>query len=139
MATAIDPICQMDVNTDNPSGGQSEHNDRTYYFCAPGCKVAFDKEPEKYMSEAHDEYEDHDHEDHDHNHEDHEGHDHGDHEGHGHGAQESHDFHDDHDDNGDHDHGPGGHSHGHHMPERPAASGPAAKKPGFFARLFGKK
>jgi hypothetical protein len=25
------------------------------------------------------------------------------------------------------------------MPERPAASGPAAKKPGFFARLFGKK
>ena len=139
MATAIDPICQMDVDTDNPPGGQSEHNDRTYYFCAPGCKVAFDKEPEKYMSEAHDEYEDHDHEDHDHNHEDHEGHDHGDHEGHGHGAQESHDFHDDHDDNGDHDHGPGGHSHGHHMPERPAASGPAAKKPGFFARLFGKK
>jgi len=129
MATAIDPICQMDVDTDNPPGGQSEHNDRTYYFCAPGCKVAFDKEPEKYMSEVHDEYEDHDHEDH-------EGHDHGDHEGHDHGAQESHDSHDDH---GDHDHGPGGHSHGHHMPERPAASGPAAKKPGFFARLFGKK
>jgi len=119
MATAIDPICQMDVDTDNPPGGQSEHNDRTYYFCAPGCKVAFDKEPEKYMSEAHGEYEDHDH-----------------------GAQESHDSHDDHDghdDHGDHDHGPGGHSHGHHMPERPAASGPAAKKPGFFARLFGKK
>jgi len=132
MATAIDPICQMDVDTDNPPGGQSEHNDRIYYFCAPGCKVAFDKEPEKYMSEAHDEYEDHDHEDH-------EGHDHGDHEGHDHGAQESHDSHDDHDAHGDHDHGPGGHSHGHHMPERPAASGPAAKKPGFFARLFGKK
>ena len=132
MATAIDPICQMDVDTDNPPGGQSEHNDRTYYFCAPGCKVAFDKEPEKYMSEAHDEYEDHDHEDHG-------GHDH---EGHDHGVQESHDSHDDHDghdDHGDHDHGPGGHSHGHHMPERPAASGPAAKKPGFFARLFGKK
>ena len=132
MATAIDPICQMDVDTDNPPGGQSEHNDKTYYFCAPGCKVAFDKEPEKYMSEAHDEYEDHDHEDHG-------GHDH---EGHDHGVQESHDSHDDHDghdDHGDHDHGPGGHSHGHHMPERPAASGPAAKKPGFFARLFGKK
>ena len=129
MATAIDPICQMDVDTDNPPGGQSEHNDKTYYFCAPGCKVAFDKEPEpeKYMSEAHGEYEDH---------EDHEGHDHGDHEGHDHGTQEGHDSLDDH---GDHDHGPGGHSHGHHMPERPAASGPAAKKPGFFTRLFGKK
>ncbi len=128
MATAIDPICQMDVDTDNPPGGQSEHNDKIYYFCAPGCKVAFDKEPEKYMSEAHGEYEDH---------EDHEGHDHGDHEGHDHGTQEGHDSHDDHDDHGDH--GPGGHSHGHHMPERPAASGPAVKKPGFFARLFGKK
>ena len=129
MATAIDPICQMDVDTDNPPGGQSEHDGTTYYFCAPGCKVAFDKEPEKYLSESQGEHEGHDHEDH-------EGHDHGDHEGHNHGAQESHDAHDDH---GDHDHGPGGHSHGHHMPERPAASGPAAKKPGFFARLFGKK
>ena len=136
MATAIDPICQMDVDTDNPPGGQSEHNGTTYYFCAPGCKVAFDKEPEKYLSESQGEHEGHDHEDH-------EGHDHGDHEGHDHGAQESHDSHDDHhghDDHGDdHDHGPGSHSHGHHMPERPAASGPAAKKPGFFARLFGKK
>ena len=129
MATAIDPICQMDVDTDNPPGGQSEHDGTTYYFCAPGCKVAFDKEPEKYLSESQGEHEGHDHEDH-------EGHDHGDHEGHNHGAQESHDSHDDH---GAHDHGPGGHSHGHHMPERPAASGPAAKKPGFFARLFGKK
>ena len=129
MATAIDPICQMDVDTDNPPGGQSEHDGTTYYFCAPGCKVAFDKEPEKYLSESQGEHEGHDHEDH-------EGHDHGDHEGHNHGAQESHDSHDDH---GDHDHGPGGHSHGHHMTERPAASGHATKKPGFFARLFGKK
>ena len=129
MATAIDPICQMDVDTDNPPGGQSEHNGTTYYFCAPGCKVAFDKEPEKYLSESQGEHEGHDHEDH-------EGHDHGDHEGHDHGAQESHDSHDDH---GDHDHGSGGHSHGHHMPETPAASGPSAKEPGFFARLFGKK
>ena len=130
MATAIDPICQMDVDTDNPPGGQSEHEGTTYYFCAPGCKVAFDKEPEKYVSEAHD----------------HEGHDHGDHEGHdhaGHDEHEGHDepaeaAHDDHDDHG-HGHGPGGHSHGHHMPERPAETALAAKRPGFFARLFGKK
>ncbi|HIN34522.1 MAG TPA: YHS domain-containing protein [Dehalococcoidia bacterium] len=125
MATAIDPICQMDVDTDNPPGGQSEHEGTTYYFCAPGCKVAFDKEPEKYVSEAHD-------------HGDHEGHDHAGHDGH-----EGHDepaevAHADHDDHG-HDHGPGGHSHGHHMPERPAETALAAKRPGFFARLFGKK
>ena len=50
MATAIDPICKMEVDTENPNGGQSEHQGTTYYFCAPGCKVAFDKEPEKYLS-----------------------------------------------------------------------------------------
>ena len=139
MATAIDPICKMDVDTDNPPGGQSEHEGTTYYFCAPGCKVAFDKEPEKYVSESND------HDDHEgHDHGEHEGHDHGahdEHEGHDHGAHESHDepaADEGHDDHG-HDHGPGGHSHGHHMPEAPAQTAPAAGKPGFFARLFGKK
>jgi len=129
MATAIDPICKMDVDTDNPTGGQSEHDGTTYYFCAPGCKVAFDKEPEKYLSEAesagHDDHEGH-------------GHDHDDHGGHG--DHRDHDDHGGHEDHGhdDHDHGPGGHSHGHHMPEREEAATPASK-PGFFARLFGKK
>jgi len=129
MATAIDPICQMDVDTDNPPGGQSEHEGTTYYFCAPGCKVAFDKEPEKYMSEAPD-------------HDDHEGHDHGahdEHEGHDHGAHESHDEPAADEGHDDHDHGPGGHSHGHHMPAETAQTASAASKPGFFARLFGKK
>ncbi len=50
MATAIDPICKMEVDTDNPSGGQTEYQGTSYYFCAPGCKVAFDQEPEKYLS-----------------------------------------------------------------------------------------
>jgi len=51
MATAVDPICKMDVDTDNPPGGQSEHQGTTYYFCAPGCKIAFEKEPEKYLAD----------------------------------------------------------------------------------------
>jgi YHS domain-containing protein len=50
MAIAIDPICKMEVDTDSPPGGQSEHQGTSYYFCAPGCKVAFDQEPEKYLS-----------------------------------------------------------------------------------------
>ena len=50
MATAIDPICKMEVDTDNPPGGASEHQGTTHYFCAPGCKVAFEQEPEKYLS-----------------------------------------------------------------------------------------
>ena len=50
MATAIDPICKMEVDTDNPNGGSSEYNGTSYYFCATGCKVAFDAEPEKYLA-----------------------------------------------------------------------------------------
>ncbi len=50
MATAIDPICKMEVDTDNPNGGTSEYNGTSYYFCAPGCKVAFDAEPKKYLA-----------------------------------------------------------------------------------------
>lgn len=51
MATAVDPICNMDVDTDNPPGGRSEHQGTTYYFCAPGCRVAFEKDPEKYLAD----------------------------------------------------------------------------------------
>ena len=61
MATEIDPICQMDVDTDNPPGGQSGYNGGTYYFCAPGCKIAFDKEPEKYLAAGSDSHGDHGH------------------------------------------------------------------------------
>ena len=40
----------MDVDVDNPPGGKSDYQETTYYFCAPGCKVAFDGEPEKYLT-----------------------------------------------------------------------------------------
>jgi Cu+-exporting ATPase len=51
MATAIDPICKMEVNTGHPPGGSSEHRGDTYYFCAPGCKAAFDRDPEKHLTQ----------------------------------------------------------------------------------------
>ncbi len=28
---------------------KSEHMGKTYYFCSPGCKKAFDAEPHRYM------------------------------------------------------------------------------------------
>lgn len=28
---------------------KSEYEGQTYFFCAPGCKTAFDKEPKKYL------------------------------------------------------------------------------------------
>ncbi len=44
----IDPVCKMEVD---PVTAQwkSEYKDQTYYFCAPGCKASFDKDPEKYL------------------------------------------------------------------------------------------
>ena len=50
MARAIDPVCHMEVDTDNPPGGQSQHQGTTFYFCAPGCKRAFDADSGKYLS-----------------------------------------------------------------------------------------
>jgi Cu+-exporting ATPase len=41
----------MEVD-EKTAAGQSEYQGVTYYFCSPGCKVAFDKEPEKYVGKA---------------------------------------------------------------------------------------
>jgi len=48
--TAVDPVCHMQVDMSNPGGGTSEYEGTTYYFCGRGCKVAFDKEPQAYLS-----------------------------------------------------------------------------------------
>ncbi len=50
MAAAIDPVCLMEVDTENPPGGQSEYQGVSYYFCGPGCKVAFDRNPDHVLS-----------------------------------------------------------------------------------------
>ena len=50
MTKAIDPVCHMEVDTDSPPGGQSQHQGTTYYFCAAGCKRVFDADPGKYLS-----------------------------------------------------------------------------------------
>ncbi len=44
---AKDPVCGMDVD-EKKAAATSEYKGRTFYFCAPGCKRAFDKEPAKY-------------------------------------------------------------------------------------------
>ncbi|MBN1368108.1 MAG: YHS domain-containing protein [Dehalococcoidales bacterium] len=45
---AIDPVCHMVVN-EQTAPAKSEYKGNTYYFCAKGCKIAFDKDPEKYL------------------------------------------------------------------------------------------
>jgi len=46
---AIDPVCGMEVD-ESSAQWTSEYEGKTYYFCAPGCKNSFDKDPEKYLS-----------------------------------------------------------------------------------------
>ncbi|MFC2045610.1 YHS domain-containing protein [Chloroflexota bacterium] len=47
---AIDPVCKMEVE-ENKAPATSEYKGEKYYFCAKGCKIAFDKNPEKYLAE----------------------------------------------------------------------------------------
>jgi YHS domain-containing protein len=49
---AKDPVCGMDVDP-KTAAGKSEYKGQTYYFCSSGCKKAFDKEPDRYVREAH--------------------------------------------------------------------------------------
>lgn len=46
---AVDPVCKMEVD-EKTCTITSEYNGKTYYFCAAGCKKAFDEEPEKYLA-----------------------------------------------------------------------------------------
>jgi len=49
--TLKDPVCGMDV-TPETAAGKFEYKGQTYYFCSLGCKKSFEKEPEKYLSQA---------------------------------------------------------------------------------------
>ncbi|MGB7876888.1 MAG: YHS domain-containing protein [Anaerolineales bacterium] len=49
---AKDPVCGMDVDP-KTAAGKSEFKGQIYYFCSPGCKASFDKDPEKYLSSPH--------------------------------------------------------------------------------------
>lgn len=49
-ATAIDLVCGMTVNADH-SSRPYEYQGTTYYFCAPGCRTAFEKDPDKFIKE----------------------------------------------------------------------------------------
>ena len=48
---AIDPVCKMQVE-ESKAAATSEHKGKKYYFCAMGCKKAFDQNPEKYLAKG---------------------------------------------------------------------------------------
>ncbi|MFQ6136501.1 MAG: YHS domain-containing protein [Candidatus Hydrothermarchaeales archaeon] len=45
---AKDPVCGMDVD-EKTAEHKAEHMGETYYFCASGCKKAFEEDPGKYL------------------------------------------------------------------------------------------
>ena len=45
----IDPVCLMKVDSGNKDL-MFTHRMRTYYFCAAGCRKAFEGNPDKYLS-----------------------------------------------------------------------------------------
>ena len=47
---AKDVICGMEVD-ESTAAATSEYKGQKYYFCAVGCKKAFDQDPEKYLVE----------------------------------------------------------------------------------------
>lgn len=48
---ALDVVCGMEVD-EATAEWKSEYMGKTYYFCAPGCKRAFDENPEKYLAKS---------------------------------------------------------------------------------------
>jgi Cu+-exporting ATPase len=59
---AVDPVCGMQVD-EKSAAATYQYKGQTYYFCAPGCKAAFEKDPEKYLGshQAHSGHEHHGH------------------------------------------------------------------------------
>jgi len=45
---AKDPVCGMNVD-EKTAKLKSEYKGKTYYFCAPGCKSTFEKNPTKFV------------------------------------------------------------------------------------------
>lgn len=47
---ALDPVCHMKVDISKSAVKAFEYEGKAYYFCGPGCRVSFSKEPKAYLS-----------------------------------------------------------------------------------------
>lgn len=45
---AKDPVCNMNVDEETAEY-KTTYDGKTYYFCALGCKKAFEADPQKYL------------------------------------------------------------------------------------------
>ena len=51
LSDPVDPVCKMKLGSDDEIAAITEHTGKTYGFCAPGCKEAFEKDPHKYLGD----------------------------------------------------------------------------------------
>jgi len=51
MAQVIDPVCGMTIDQEQ-AAATATYQGQTYYFCAVGCKKAFEKDPAKYVGQS---------------------------------------------------------------------------------------
>ena len=49
---AKDPVCGMEVD-EATARHTTQYQGQTYYFCAPGCKKAFEADPQQYLRPGH--------------------------------------------------------------------------------------
>ena len=47
--TVTDPVCRMAVSPAETTPNTT-YNRQVYYFCAPGCRRAFERDPEAYVA-----------------------------------------------------------------------------------------
>ncbi len=48
MATAIDPVCGMEVDMDTAQFN-AEHEGQQFYFCSRGCMLDFQDDPARFL------------------------------------------------------------------------------------------
>jgi YHS domain-containing protein len=51
-APLICPVTGEKIASIKDAAGSSTYHGKTYYFCCPGCKPLFDKDPAKYIKSA---------------------------------------------------------------------------------------
>ena len=53
VVSAVCPVMGTKIpDVSKAGGGKSVYKGKTYYFCCPGCKPMFDKNPEKYIKKT---------------------------------------------------------------------------------------
>jgi P-type Cu+ transporter len=52
LAMDKDPVCGMDVDP-STAKDTADYQRKTYYFCAPSCRQAFEADPARYLDSDH--------------------------------------------------------------------------------------